>query len=98
MNRKPPQTRAPLTGLIPLHYKDSQLLCRFSKDFLATHEPVWIFRCKKLAAASLKIPKVMSQLVQLPDQLIPPIIRALQQGEYDVVYRRFHYLGWQVSH
>ena len=98
MKTRPPQTRAPLTGLIPLQFKDSQLLSRFSEDFLAPHEALWIFRCKTLAAASLKIPKAMRQLVQLPDQLIPPIIQALREGEYDVVYRRYHYLGWQVSH
>jgi GAF domain-containing protein len=74
------------------------LLAQFAEKFLAPHETLWIFRCKTLASSGIELPKLTSQLEQFPDRMIPATIQALRQGEFDAVYQRYRYLGWQVSH
>lgn len=84
--------------VIPLKSQEEQLLSEFAKDFLKPHQDIWILRWNTLAAAHIKIPKNQKQLLHLPDSFIPFVLNSLILKRHNTIYRRYAYLGWQVSH
>lgn len=84
--------------IIPLQFKEQDILSGFAREFLSPNQDLWILRWNTLAAAYLKIQKSLKQLVRLPDLFAPQIIIAFEHKKYHTIYQRYAYLGRQISH